>query len=69
MSERTAVGAGRRTRQGPVCPAEGCRGACECWFAPHLPRVLPISGPTVPRACDLRREIARCQGGIAIQAP
>jgi len=66
MSERTAVGARRRTRQGPVCPAEGCRGAFECPCASRLPRVLPISVPTVPRACDLRLEIARCQGGIPI---
>lgn len=69
MRERTVVGARRRTRQGLVCPAERCRGMCECPFAPCLPQRLPIAVPTVPRACDLHREMAQCQGAIPIQTP
>ena len=69
MRERTAGGARRRAHQGPVCPAEGCRGGCACPFAPRLPHRLPMSVPTSPGAGDLPREMARCQGGVVIQAP
>jgi hypothetical protein len=43
MRERTAVGDRRRTRQGPVCPAEGrlrarslhaCPDSCRWWCRP-----------------------------------
>lgn len=69
MSEGTLVGTPRQTRQGLVCPTEGRPGALEWSCASRPPRGLPIAGLTIPQACDLRREIARCQGGIPLQTP
>jgi hypothetical protein len=69
MRERTAVGDRRRTRQGPVCPAEGPSGALECPLAPRRPRHLPMVVPTAQPAGNLRLEMARYQVGLAIQAP
>jgi hypothetical protein len=69
MREGTLVGTPRQTRQGLVCPTESRPGALECSCALRPPRGLPIAGLTILQACDLCREITRCQGGMPLQTP
>jgi hypothetical protein len=73
--EQVACGSARPWERGdeparaPVCPAEGCPGVFAGSLPPHWWQRLPSSLPTTPRAGDLPPETARCQSGIAIQAP
>lgn len=69
MRECTAVGDRRRTRQGAVCPAEGHSGALERRLAPRRPRRLPLGVLTAQPTGDVRLEMERYKGGLAIQAP
>lgn len=69
MRKRTAEGDRKRTRQGPVCPAEEHSGALESPLTPRRPRRLPMLMPTAQPAGDLRLEVDRYQVGLAIQAP